>query len=846
MAAKQCILQNEVQTPAPHLCARHVCTFHTYTTIAQLAAVYPDDRIIREALAFFNILLDSEEGDFLKNKGFADALMGFISTITATVLPVDTEAKAVEVLFGVAAKLRLEPGLLPTWFRPNTRGGALSPQDQQASMDGGEFPLFYLTLDYVHHDGKSGDFARTGLLYLIEAAAHSASLEQWIIESDLATLMASGLGALYSQLSRKLVLDFDKESLPPAMTLSQSQRAATPLDADKTTSSDFKAHLTTFLSYLLFWQDVLEHCSSHDVKQSKEARFLEPVLTRELSYPSLIESSDTDGGSSVAVLTYLKCIIESIDHPDLVQLVFEYLLAIPEPRPEEKQPSRPAALARRRRSQSLLANLAQGQEQPLPDLFNLDDLVLGSLRSQNQQTVTATLQLISTMLRSHHQYDVSLIKMGLPATSMSIRPIHKHERNMAMLFSFIEDLVDDSSLGGSYNAHLEDAQNLLESHTCSMQLLALPDGFAHTYNASAGDAVIANSSTIASTDPVFASLVTLLHDFLANDIETNLSLTQVFSTISSCARRSLHGWLLDNMIEVPDDAPGNPMTEDVLTSCLQDGTITLGNGSTDETTMQKASRQSYATNHEGHQSTPVFTALDSLVKQVETFRQEVQNFDVYLLERKHAFRIGEDIDDAFKTDSCARQTSGDFGVGAHPPTKSAPQIGSISERLMSETSTITGSRSSSPRGRQPDAPSTPGLVRRLSHLRLSPSPSPSKCATRAISPSPLRGDTISGTPSRRVATPYAPPDALRQTIKVNVHSSAGKNIPGIRSETSSVRSESTIHEPAGAALYRDVPLSHLLTNVIILQEFMLELAAIVQVRASLFGEVSFDSPIHRL
>lgn len=27
-------------------------------------------------------------------------------------------------------------------------------------------------------------------------------LEQWIVESDLATLMASGLGALYSQLSR--------------------------------------------------------------------------------------------------------------------------------------------------------------------------------------------------------------------------------------------------------------------------------------------------------------------------------------------------------------------------------------------------------------------------------------------------------------------------------------------------------------------------------------------------------------------------------------------------------------------------------------------------------------------
>ena len=120
----------------------------------------------------------------------------------------------------------------------------------------------------MHHDGKSGDFARTGLLYLIESATHSASLEQWIIESDLATLMASGLGALYSQLSRKLVLDFDKDSLPPIVSFSESANPPTPIDAEKTTSPEFKIHLTTFLSYLVFWQDVLEYCSSSDVKQS--------------------------------------------------------------------------------------------------------------------------------------------------------------------------------------------------------------------------------------------------------------------------------------------------------------------------------------------------------------------------------------------------------------------------------------------------------------------------------------------------------------------------------------------------------------------------------------------------
>jgi hypothetical protein len=31
---------------------------------------------------------------------------------------------------------------------------------------------------------------------------------------------------------------------------------------------DFQNHLVTFLSYLTFWQDVLEHCRSTDVRHT--------------------------------------------------------------------------------------------------------------------------------------------------------------------------------------------------------------------------------------------------------------------------------------------------------------------------------------------------------------------------------------------------------------------------------------------------------------------------------------------------------------------------------------------------------------------------------------------------
>ena len=38
------------------------------------------------------------------------------------------------------------------------------------------------------------------------------------------------------------------------------------LDAELTGSPDFQASLMTFLSYLAFWQDILEQCPSEDVK----------------------------------------------------------------------------------------------------------------------------------------------------------------------------------------------------------------------------------------------------------------------------------------------------------------------------------------------------------------------------------------------------------------------------------------------------------------------------------------------------------------------------------------------------------------------------------------------------
>jgi hypothetical protein len=224
----------------------------------------------------FATLLDSEEEDFVENDGFSTSLMTLLVKITGVNsirLGQDTEVEIVELSFNITTKIRLDPEILPVWFTAQEReDSGSSDQDAHEKFTGKthkeDFPLFYLLIDYIHDEGRIGDFARTGLLYIIEAASNSVALEQWIVESDLATMMATGLGALYSQLSRKLVIDHAPDELPPILALSDYEHPNTTSEIVSSVDFGFQSHMETFLSHLVFWQDVLNHCKSMEVKQT--------------------------------------------------------------------------------------------------------------------------------------------------------------------------------------------------------------------------------------------------------------------------------------------------------------------------------------------------------------------------------------------------------------------------------------------------------------------------------------------------------------------------------------------------------------------------------------------------
>lgn len=544
-------------------------------------------------------------------------------------------------------------------------------------------------------------------------------------------------------------------------------------------------------------------------------------------YPSLLESSDADGGSSVAVLTYLRSILGSIHYPDLIRLIMQYLLALPEPQPDDSNVSRPTTLARRRKSYTLRRDLAMGEEKPSPDLYTLVDLVFTSLQSHNQQTITATLRLCSTVLSKHHPYAIStLVKVYRSEAEGHCRTLKSHNLHRDTLLSMAEDLAANDGLEESYETHLLDVQNLLETHSCSSQILALPgmDVFLGC-ETKAGRASVGSKPVefhaIAADDPLLLHLLILLKNFLVNDIETNLSLTQLFTVLASCGYTSLEGWLLGDINEdcPPNDKDASSAEKD---DKVEDQSPSITNGD------QARKLNPFCS------PSPIFATFDSLIEQVDLFRRKIQDFDIFLAERRHIFKVNEEMESTLADTSAPSRVSEDSNSASPKRSQKPNHLVSLSQRFLSETTSSNASRASSPRGRQQDDPSSV-LAKKLSYLRISPSPSPSKGTPRTYSASPLRRDP---SPPKRV-TPMGPPDALRQKIKLSathprrklpIHDAGG-------SEASSVRSGSIELAGGDTEAVKEVTLGHLLTNIIILQEFMLELGALIEVRASLFGEV---------
>ena len=701
-----------------------------------------------------------------------------------------TKASLIELLFSICTKIRLDSDILPAWFHPErdrSQARALQGESRRS-----QFPLFYVLVQYVHHDGPVGDFARTGLLYLTETAAKSKPLETWMIESDLAPQMASGLGALYSGLSRHFPALEETEKALPILALSDLPDA---VDASpRETRQHFQQNMKEFLAYLAFWQDTLNHCKSAEVADTLLDHF-QVLFVQQLLYPSLLESSDVDGGSTAAVIAHLTRILLALDHPELSRRMLAYLLASKASRmpPAEPRKHRPRPSISRRKSLDHLAALAEAAQSPSPDLFNLLDLIMMSLKSKHVNTVNGSLKLVTVIVSKQHQYALTGLFRTEPLDDgSSNRSVETFTNILVEYFDIAASIsAADTTMDASYQGALTDSNERLGRHSCIQAPPAEKD-----------DPVA--PLTVLPDCKLLESLLNLLSTFFGNGTLTNLLLSESLLSLASCDRVALHGWL----IPMPDATPG-------------------------------------------HQARNVTTVLKSLAEQAKEWRSRFENWEALVSRRRRD--LSED----------------DYVVVPDVRTPSGQTQTSEVDGSNRSQGGLSQSRPATPRGRATGSPtfgSIDGALSASPTLRSGLVPGP-------LAGSPLRQSYLpretGQTPSTRSASNGPSSVQVEELLKTQLQLDANegsedgsrslslltRRLQAERSTSSDNSSLAIIDEPPSSGAMTPNPtthgdnssiqrghasLSHILTNAIILQEFILEVAAVIQVRGTMFGEVDLN------
>lgn len=554
------------------------------------------------------------------------------------------------------------------------------------------------------------------------------------------------------------------------------------------------------------------------------------------SYPSLLESSDADGGSSVAVLTYLRHILDALDHPELVHMILQYLLALLDYTSEApRNPRSPAAL-KRKQSLMLLNSGKEEDDRLNPSLFNLVDLILGSTSSKSPQTITAALKLSSIILSKNHGYALgSLIKVMNIHHKEHYRTIGSLNKELDLYLSLAVDIAGQEGVDSSYENYLKDTLTALETHPCSLKsiiLAVVPTKGPGYFDAPETMAKEVDPHYLLPEDPLFQSLLDLLLRFLTNDVETNLALTETIMSIGMCSQLRLEGWLS------VDPADYQFESSEVDLSAFANDNLR---------DMYMAERQPI---WDVSSAPQLLACLQQLQSQINALRNDITDWDEHVANRKTAFRFQDEMLEASKVQTPQAKATRQSSDTPTPAGTWTPQI----PKRMLDNST-TPSRTQSPRGRK----------EALSEQRRTPTASPA--------PSRLGGQTLVGSPSRGMSPLPAPVASKRQTTlfadvdanlanvknsqflkrRIRFRRKAGEREvevllskyqppPPDEEESKKDGEEGNVKEAVLEGEEDDVreaSLMHIITNVVMLQDFVLELVALIQVRASLFGEVRF-------
>ncbi|KAI9280810.1 Retinoic acid induced 16-like protein-domain-containing protein [Sporodiniella umbellata] len=517
----------------------------------------------------------------------------------------------VDLMYIICSKIHGFPALLNIFFHDTH--WLTTPQRQRhekkSTTDGltYEFFLFTYLLRFVHREGRSGDYARTGLLFLMEMATEQ--LGEFILTSDFATILAAGLGALYSQLPRKLILQPEMRGEWPA-----DETLAIGLEYAH--SPALRGQLDSFLKLLEFSQDVLVQCPNsaigHALLQTIRTIFVENIL-----YPSILECSDADG-SSVAVLSYMDWILQTVLQQDLANVIVGSLM-----------------------------DLSGHREEAGTGI--LRQLIFSRLQSRSEPALIATLKLLKTLIVHHCRYVLPLLST-LPEPQPEPTGVSHHRQELELYFSLMAALDPSSTqhaLSQGYKDYLHDIEAYIDADPCHLSIhsRSLPFrrrpsfkyGQRHEPTPKTPAPRLSRRHRLHPHDPLLQALLHLLSHFFCHSPELNLALTGVLSALAFCPERSLVGWITFSKTDRagPDPNPHLHRHSPVSTpidDAEDEQSIDLVTEPGSDSVTRPIFFKSYPS---------LFTLFRTLVQQVDYYRADLPCFTAWLHDHRQALVSGE-------------------------------------------------------------------------------------------------------------------------------------------------------------------------------------------------------------
>lgn len=822
-----------------------------------------------------------------------------------------------------------------------------APVSSQTRKPEYEFLLFNYLLRFVHREGKIGDFARAGLLFLMDVAmspgvpAHrlaeeehrgdtstsssavavsdpvadaALALAEYILDGDFCEVLGAGLGAVYSLLPSKLEIRNEPQenaSQGAVMTvgtlgpLTEEDREKDALAREKAYSEgvwyssnpEFRARLDHFVRLLEFLQDVLRR----NVSESKDDFSVEPtsfvgsaivhsildavrrIFLENVLYPSILECSDADG-SAVAVMSYIDVMFRTIQDAQFAEALLDFLVSEDDPDSSRRRPraratlqldgvpsvppdssvTRAKKIKRRKSSAMMLLEMeapdARRQSEYLTSMgrFTLKDLLLANMRSTSHATVMSALQLMQSLMQHHCLLTVDRLFIYTTVTmeaNLLDRPSPKQLSDDEETFVYPGSDADANPTpraGDAFDTrqawrHHADASSAMHGRELGLYLglVARIDpahskgSFSTGYEHYLKDALVAVAGHACTTclskaleekqtrrlldvnDPVLSLTLQSLRHFYLNTPELNIVLTGILATIASCPERSIQGWL------VHDTYNTTQPFEPEFTRASEDGDDRSFDYSINEG-LRRHEIPAPITRAEINLSRPViFSILEGLVSSLDRFRELVDNFDSFLNERRQGLVFSENLTDALSlTFDVLNNVTGVSDVSNNNPRstdiENTPPTATqkLKPKARSGWASFLSPKRSKSRPSSPAPSSSTSTPAKSNALEASPFGTHYRKTRKIAVEPPVAPIPTSGS--------WAPAEGRKfNTDEEDIFSSSGQWGEERRAPAPLRQAET---EKTSEQL---VSLSRLLDNVVILEESIKELMAIVHARRSL-------------